>query len=102
MRLGGPFLLVTLSLAACAAVAPSMRAAADVPTHSLDNCSNAALVPFTGREATQDLGTQLLAASGAKVMRWVPMGALVTMEYRADRLTVHLDATNHVKSAICG
>ncbi|MCY7398715.1 MAG: hypothetical protein LH466_07765 [Sphingomonas bacterium] len=44
----------------------------------------------------------MLAASGARTLRWVAKGMMVTMEYRGDRLTVHLDANNRVESATCG
>ena len=44
----------------------------------------------------------MLAASGAKTLRWVAKGMMVTMDYRGDRLTIHLDAANRVERANCG
>ena len=44
----------------------------------------------------------MLRESGARALRWVPKGMMVTMDYRGDRLTVHLDAANRVERANCG
>ena len=87
----------TLLLAACATVpADSVVAEPDA------TCRKEALASFAGQPATQDLGARMLRESGARVLRWVPTGMMVTMDYRGDRLTVHLDAANRVESANCG
>ena len=65
-------------------------------------CRNAPLARFTGEPATQELGGRMLAASGGKVIRWVPKGGVVTMDYRADRVTAYLDSANQVERASCG
>ena len=65
-------------------------------------CRNDGLDRFVGQPASSEVGAQMLAASGARVVRWVAMGMLITMEYRADRLTVRLDANNRILSATCG
>lgn len=65
-------------------------------------CRNAALDQFRGRVATSELGTEMLRVSGARSLRWVQPGMAVTMDFRADRLTVHLDAANRVQRAACG
>ena len=65
-------------------------------------CRNDGLDRFVGQPASREVGAQMLAASGARVVRWVAMGMLITMEYRADRLTVRLDANNRILSATCG
>ena len=44
----------------------------------------------------------MLAASGAKSIRWVPKGSVITMEFSPDRLTVLLDGSNRVEAARCG
>jgi hypothetical protein len=58
--------------------------------------------PYVGREATPELAAELRRASGAKTVRWVRPGMLITMEYREDRLTAHVDARNRVIRANCG
>ena len=57
---------------------------------------------FVGQQASAELGDQMLRESGARVIRWVAHGMMVTMDFRADRLTVRLDPSNRVISATCG
>lgn len=57
---------------------------------------------FVGEQATSELAAQMLRESGARAIRWVAPGMMVTMEFRADRLTVRLDPENRVASATCG
>ena len=97
MKLRHALLLPLFALAACA-TAP----AAPVAAQPGGTCRNEALGSFAGQPATQALGTQMLAASGARVLRWVAKGMMVTMDYRDDRLTVYLDAANRVERASCG
>jgi hypothetical protein len=40
--------------------------------------------------------------SGAHVLRWVPNGSVVTMEFSADRVTIYLDANNKIERVSCG
>jgi hypothetical protein len=87
-----------LALAACT-VAQS-DATADAPPPG--TCRNETLAQFTGQAASQNLGARMLAASGAQAIRWVAHGMMVTMEFRADRITVYLDASNRVERASCG
>jgi hypothetical protein len=65
-------------------------------------CRNDALAQFVGQPATQALGARMLTASGARVIRWVPKDSMVTMEFRADRVTAYLDGSNRVERASCG
>ena len=65
-------------------------------------CRNEPLDKFTGQPATQELGARMLAASGGRVIRWVPKGSAVTMDYREDRVTAYLDGSNRVERASCG
>ena len=86
-----------LPLAACAPVpaAPPMAAPYGI-------CRGDALPSFTGQQASQELGARMLAASGARVIRWVARGMAVTMDYSDQRLTVQLDGANRVERASCG
>ncbi len=65
-------------------------------------CRTGSLVQFTGQSASQDLGARMLAASGARIIRWVPKGGAVTMDFNPNRLTVQLDGSNRVETASCG
>lgn len=65
------------------------------------HCDNSNIQQFVGQSATSDLGAKMMQVSGASVIRWVPQGTAVTMEFRADRLTVFLDADNRVERISC-
>lgn len=65
-------------------------------------CRPQPLAQFVGQPSSQELGARILAASGARVIRWVPKGGVVTMDYREDRVTVQLDGSNRVEHANCG
>ena len=88
---------LVLSSSACAA-APAPVAVAP----STSACSQPPLDAFKGRAATAQVGAEMLAASGARNIRWVQPGMMVTMDYREDRITVYLDAANRIERASCG
>jgi hypothetical protein len=90
-------ILCSLTLAACTIAEP--KPVDGVP---IADCRNEPLGQFIGQSASQELGARLLAASGARTIRWVPKGGAVTMDFRADRLTVQLDGANRIESAQCG
>ena len=90
--------ILSLPLAACASVA----AEPPVMGGPLATCRGDALPNFSGQQATQELGSHMLAASGARAIRWVAKGMMVTMDFRGDRLTVYLDGANRIERASCG
>jgi peptidase inhibitor I78 family protein len=92
------FIVALASLGACT-IAQS-DATATGPSPGI--CDSDALAQFSGQPASQDLGERMLTASGARVLRWVPRGGVVTMDFRGDRITVQLDASNRVERASCG
>jgi hypothetical protein len=65
-------------------------------------CTADQLLRFKGLPATSDLGDEIQRASGARILRWLPKGTVVTMEYNADRVNVVLDEANRVEAARCG
>ena len=89
-------LLAVALLGGCAAVAEP----AGKPAPSL--CDDRALGSFVGRPASAELGAEMLARSGARLLRWVVYGSMITMEYSSERLTVSLDERNRVEAARCG
>lgn len=92
--------LALLPLAACT-VATSDATADNVPPTAA-TCRSEALAQFIGQPASQELGERMLRASGARIIRWVPKGGVITMEFSPERLTVQLDGSNRVESANCG
>ncbi len=56
---------------------------------------------FVGQKANAETGTQLLAATGARQLRWVPPRTAVTMDFRPDRLTVSYDDDMVITQVSC-
>ena len=94
-------LLTLLSLAACATAQPDPLIVPPADGETAATCRADALAAFIGQPRSVALGTQILAATGARDIRWVPPGTVVTMDFRADRVTVYLDAANRVERAAC-
>ena len=90
--------LPLVTLAACATV----PAGPPMDGGLVQTSRNDALAQFAGQPASQESGARMLAASGARTIRWVPKGGVVTMDFRGDRLTVQLDGGNRVEVARCG
>jgi hypothetical protein len=80
-------------LAACASAPPP----AAVVDQSGGICRNTGLALFAGRPATAEVGKEILRVSGARALRWVRPGMMVTMEYREDRVTVWLMASPNIE-----
>ena len=91
--------LAAATLAACAANMTDPPVAGVTPGFA---CRGDALASFTGQLATSDLGARMLRETGARHLRWVADGMMVTMDFRSDRLTVYLDNANRVERASCG
>ena len=91
-----PIILSALALAACSTVP------ADGTEPVGGTCKGEGLSSFVGQDATEATGSELLKQSGANTLRWVPKGSMITMEFRADRVTVYLDANNEIERVSCG
>ena len=65
-------------------------------------CDAAPVRELVGQTATQDLGEQVLRASGAKTLRWGPPDSAWTMDYREDRVNVKYDRDMTVTAVTCG
>ncbi len=90
--------LATVPLAACTANMTDPPIVGD--TAAL--CRSDPLASYVGQAASQQLGARMLRETGARTIRWVPKGGMVTMDFRGDRLTVQLDESNRVERASCG
>ncbi len=94
----GLILAAPLALGACAA------ASADEPLPRVPGgeCqAEPAPQRLIGRKATAELGSELLRITGARTIRWVPPRTAVTMDFRADRLTVSYDDDMLVTQISC-
>lgn len=107
------------SLGGCAFV-PFRHHHARAPTERLPETPPVAVVetprapPVTGacrtdllrvlerRPGSAVVAAQALDLSGARTIRWMRPGDIVTMDFRPDRLTIKLTRANIVKSFACG
>lgn len=95
-------MLAPLSLLACAAGEKQRVPIESVWMAGTKCTQSAALDSFKGERASTDLAARIMMASRAQHLRWVPYGAVITMEYGENRVTVKLDQQNRVISAACG
>ena len=65
-------------------------------------CDAEAAQNHVGHMASAQMGSAMLADSGARQLRWVPPRTAVTMDYRADRLTVTYDDDLVIERITCG
>ena len=93
---GAAMLLAACSTAQAPADSPPLHGV--TPGHKCDPTN---IQKFVGQPATSELGAQMLWASNAATIRWVPQGTAVTMEFRFDRLTVFLDGNTRVERISC-
>lgn len=91
--------LATVLGAGCTTVGAQEPVHGETPGHE---CRSEGLEVFVGRPATAELGSEVLAKSGAKVLRWLQPGQIVTMEFRFDRVNVKLDSQNKIEAVTCG
>ncbi len=94
-----------IALASCATTPPLAGApdeAGDLADFTLGQCDAAAARALIGQAASPELGRRLLAATGARQLRWAPPRSALTMDYRTDRLTVEYDETMLITRVSCG
>ena len=92
-------MLGALALAGCSA---SYGKAESTPPPPPEPCKADGAQGFVGSTATAELGAELLRLTGARTLRWVPPRTAVTMDYRADRLTVSYDDNRIIDRISCG
>ena len=66
------------------------------------SCDAAKVQSFLGKPESAAIAEQARQQSGAKTVRWLRPGQIVTMEYLNGRLNVNVDEKNRVKSFTCG
>jgi hypothetical protein len=65
-------------------------------------CNAAAAQELVGRVGSPALAGEAQRLAGAGTVRFLRPGQIVTMEYRADRLNLHVGADNRVERIVCG
>ncbi|WP_156678673.1 I78 family peptidase inhibitor [Sphingomonas profundi] len=100
MRAAAAFALLA-GLAGCAAK-PVDGPEAAVPPAASGSCDATKAQALLGKRATPALIERARRSSGAAVARTLRPGEMVTMEFRADRLSIAVDAGETITAIRCG
>jgi hypothetical protein len=92
-------LIAPAALAACTTAPAEPVVHGDTPGHV---CSADGTDQFLGQAGTSETGAAILRATHAAVLRWAPPGYMLTMDFRADRVTVGLDPDYKITKINCG
>ena len=65
-------------------------------------CDSTKAQKLIGRTRSAQLGAEALRLSGAQALRWIAPGAMVTMDYRENRVNLRVDSKNKVVKVDCG
>ena len=68
---------------------------------ALPRCTQAVLAKYIGKHKSSTVARRMRLATGAKTVRWVPVGMMVNMIYQYDRLTVRLGPDHRITQASC-
>jgi hypothetical protein len=82
----------------------SSTATASTITHGVTpghTCNAAGTQQFVGQKGTSETGAAILRATNAAVFRWAPPGYMITMDFRADRVTVWLGPDGKITKISC-
>lgn len=90
---------LALTGAACSYRTPPPES---TPPPEAGTCDAAPARGLIGRPASPELAAEAQRLTGARVWRWLRPGQIVTMEFRADRLNIRLDARDKVEGLSCG
>ncbi len=94
------FAFVTPALLVACATAPAQPIVhGETPGHT---CDAGGTDRFIGQAGTEESGAAIQRATHAAVLRWAPPGYMLTMDFRADRVTVTLDEGYKITKIRCG
>ncbi len=98
-----PMPLLAIGLVACVAV-PEAQPEEPVERElgAEGTCDPRAGETLIGQRATRELGMRAQELTGASIFRWAPPDSAVTMDYRADRVTVSYGRDLQVTRIACG
>ncbi|MET3710023.1 hypothetical protein ABIC65_000703 [Sphingomonas trueperi] len=92
--------LTFLALAGAAAGCAPQKKAEPMP--AMVECDANRVLDLKGKQRSPAIEADALARSGAKRVRWIEPGSAVTMDFRIDRLNLHVDAAGTITDARCG
>jgi len=94
-------ILATIAvLAGCAATTPPAHETP--PVRDMEGtCRREAGQRFVGMKASGEVGREMLVATGAAILRWVPPRTAVTMDFNPSRVTVSYDDDSVITKVSC-
>lgn len=91
--------IAPILFAACSTVPAQTPVHGETPGHT---CKVDGTDQYIGQTRSDRVGESIKRTSNAAVLRWAPPGVMLTMDYRADRVTVWLDPANKITQIKCG
>ncbi len=91
--------LVPVLLFGCSTAPAALPIHGVTPMHK---CRAEGTSQFIGKLGTSVSGAAIKRVSHAAVLRWAPPGVMLTMDYREDRVTVHLGPDHRITQIKCG
>jgi hypothetical protein len=92
-------MLAPALLCACSTAPAQPVVHGETPGHT---CKEAGIDSFLGQLRSDSTGSAIKHATNAAVLRWAPPGVMLTMDFRADRVTVWLGPDNRITKIRCG
>ena len=95
-------------LGACAApdangkAAQAQSSAAPAQKDAQKQCNADPVQYAVGQQYTPELGEKVKEISGSSVVRTLAPGQVVTMEFRLDRVSIHIDDKGIITRVTCG
>ena len=86
-------------LTACSTAPAQIPVHGETPGHT---CKVEGTERFIGQIRSDQVGNEIKRVSNAAVLRWAPPGVMLTMDYRADRVTVWIDPASKITQIKCG
>ena len=97
--------LVAALLASAACTPVEMRgetpAPEPAPTSVAGACNADSLGDLVGKRASDARADVMQTRSGSRTLRWIAPNTAVTMDFRADRLNVYVDAKGRIERFTC-
>jgi hypothetical protein len=91
--------LALVALGACSAAPARPIIHGETPGHT---CKTDGTDQFVGKSRSKAIEGPIRRVSNAAVLRWAPPGIMLTMDYRADRVTVWVDPSGTITQLKCG
>jgi uncharacterized lipoprotein YajG len=103
MTLRAPGSAVLLSaLAACAAPPADQSWVQPLTSSAQGVCDPSAVQAAVGKPATPDTMERVRVDSHSRIVRVLHPGQMVTMEFNAERVDIHVDGNNVILEITCG